>query len=175
MGPLERYRLPAARLLMTDPELSRYVPARLRHQVKAEERDREEAARQAVQRRIDEAERARRAEERWQAAEFKRVADSVTAWLYAEARWRAMAVRGAIQGADLRGGLEGLGAEWPGPKTARTGGCCRRTCWWLPSSCGVPISGKANVRPAIEHLLPDIDYSKPWPWRSDAVADRAGS
>src|SRR3954452_23775664 len=154
VGPLERYHLPAARLLLRERELARFVPAGLRHQVKAEERAREEAARQAVQQRIDEAERARRAVERWQAAEFKRVAASAMQWLYSEARWRAMAVRGA----DFE-------AEWPDPKA--------RPDWWLlPPDVLVAavemwrpyIDGKAK-RPAIEHLLPDIDYSKLWPWR----------
>src|SRR3954453_15117635 len=108
-----------------------------------------------------EADRQRLARE---ACECKRIAASVTQWLYAEARWRAMAARGAD-----------LGTEWPDPKA--------RPDWWrLPPdvlSAAVALwrpylCGKAK-RPAIEHLLPDIDYSKPWPWRSDAVANRAGS
>ena len=153
VGPLERYRLPAARLLMKDPTLSRYVPARLRHQVKAEERGREEAARQAVQRRIDEAERARRAEERWQAAEFKRIAASATLWLYSEARWRAMAVRfPRSSGADFykTEDWRTFEAEWPDPKA--------RPDWWrLPPDVLVAavelwrpyLDGKAK-RPAID-------------------------
>ncbi|MFL5334449.1 MAG: hypothetical protein ACJ8H8_14970 [Geminicoccaceae bacterium] len=131
----------------------------------AREAARQRLAREQCETRLrEEAERTRRAEERWQAAEFKRIAASVTQWLYAEARWRAMAARGAD-----------LGTEWPDPKA--------RPDWWrLPPdvlSAAVELwrpylCGKAK-RPAIEHLLPDIDYTKPWPWRSDAVANRARS
>jgi hypothetical protein len=161
VGPLERYRLSAALLLMQEAALSRYVPLAVRRQIQAEIREREKAAQQRVQDRLDREECYRRAEERWQASEFKRVADSVTAWLYAEARWRAMAIRGADPG-----------AEWPGPND--------RPDWWLlpPDVLAAAVelwrpylAGKANVRPAIEHLLPDIDYSKPWLWRADEAAE----
>ena len=179
VGPLERYHLPAARLLMKEPTLSRYVPARLRHQVKAEERDREEAARQTVQRRIDEAERVRRAEERWQAAEFKRIAASATLWLYSEARWRAMAVRFPLSsGADFyeTEDWRAFEAEWPDPKHARTGGGCRRTCWWPPSSCGAHISTarRSSRRSSISCRTTSTTQS-PGLGASDAVADRARS
>src|SRR3954451_3746734 len=52
------------------------------------------AREQREARQREEAERPRRAEERWQAAEFKRIAASVTQRLYDEARRRAMAARG---------------------------------------------------------------------------------
>ena len=125
VGPLDRYRLSAARLLMQESALSRYVPLAVRRQIQAEIREREKAAQQRVQDRLDREERYRRAEERWQASEFKRVADSVTLWLYAEARWRAMAVRFPDQWCGLRDGAEGFAEEWPDPKLARTGGGCR--------------------------------------------------
>src|SRR3954454_15786214 len=41
VGPLDRYRLSAARLLMQEPALSRYVPLAVRRQIQAEERARE--------------------------------------------------------------------------------------------------------------------------------------
>ena len=28
------------------------------------------------------------------------------------------------------------------------------------------MTGKANTRPPIEGLLPEVDYTKPWPWRA---------
>ena len=102
---------------MQVPALARCVPLAVRRQIQAEEREREEAARQAVQRRLDEAERDRRAEERWRAAEFKRVAASVTAWLYFEARCRAMAARFRHLDKDVyaSGAYVAFQAEWPDP------------------------------------------------------------
>jgi hypothetical protein len=146
----------------------------------AREADRQRLAREQREARLrEEAERDRQAEERWQRAQFKRVADFATMQLYFEARCRAQAARFRQLDKDVYASeaYAAFQAEWPDPASPPS--------WWrLPSTTldtavellQPYLTGKVNVRPSIEHLLPDdIDYTKPWPWRSDAVADRAGS
>src|SRR3954447_4092989 len=126
----------------------------------AREASRQRLAREQREARLrEEAERDRRGEERGRAAEFKRVAASVTAWLYAEARWRAMAARfPRSSGADFyeTEGWRAFKEEWPDPNT--------RPDWWLlpPDVLVAAVelwrpypAGKASVRPEIEHLLPE--------------------
>jgi hypothetical protein len=140
----------------------------------AREAARQRLAREQREARLrEEAERERLAKERRRAAEHKRIAACVTQWLYAEARCRAQAARFRQLDKDTytSAAYAAFQAEWPDPASTPS--------WWrLPSTTldaavGLLqpyLSGKANVRPAIEHLLPEVDYSKPWPWRADEVA-----
>lgn len=173
VGSLDRYRLPAARMLMQRRELAKYVPPAVRRQIQAEEREREKAGRQRIQDRLDEEERDRQADERHRAAAYKRIADFATMHLYFEFRCRAMEARcPRPRGEDFyqSPAYAAFAAEWPDTSN-------RPTWWRLPPEvleAAVKLlrpwlNGKAKM-PSIEHLLSiDVDYTKPWPWRADTA------
>src|SRR4051812_9500928 len=73
--PLDRYHLPAARLLMQVPALAEHVLLALRRRVSAEVRERVEAARERARERQAAAERARRAEARVRDTDIERLED----------------------------------------------------------------------------------------------------
>jgi hypothetical protein len=171
LGPLERYHLPAARLLMERRELVPLVPDALRRRVRAERREARAAAAERLRR--AEAERARRREQRQREQDESWRNKSALSALYYEVRNAAHAqwftdVTGPYMDTPRWAAFE---EEWPLPPLWQG-----VPGWWRPPPGTLErmrertdawIDGKCKDHPDGRDLVPDVDLTQPWPWRAE--------
>src|SRR4051812_4552034 len=173
--PRGHFRLDAARLLLRERELARYVPPHLRREIVAERRQAEAAAAERRRQQLEAAEAERReAELRHRRGEERR---RETAMLYAyfECRLAATAARFPVYTEGLYDTLEfrTFLEAWPVPD--------QRPRWWLPppgmleevSAKLQPwFAGRIRQQPDFAPLVPTgFDFTQPWPWRADGDQD----
>lgn len=170
VATLDRFRLPAARLLLQARELASYVPASLRRRIAAEQRDRREAAAARAQQRLAHVEREQQREARIQAADLARLRDFAMLALYAEIRMVATSARFPQLDREVLNSpaFESFLAEWPYPG--------ERPAWWQPQPGALDaavelvrpwLDGKTRESPDLRHLVPKVDFAQPWPWRAE--------
>jgi len=168
--PIGSYLLPAARLLMA-ADLTALVPKNLRRTVREEHNRRLAAAAARARQRQEEVERKRRAEQRMHEQEEKRRNASAQMQIYCAARMAAHQAHFAGK-TDIyeSAAWEPFLAAWPYPKYPLGG-----PDWWLPPPGSVEamrprldpwLDGKIRDMPSADDLVPDIDLTKPWPWRA---------
>src|SRR3954451_11893556 len=169
--PRGDFRHEAARLLLRERELARYVPPHLRREIAAERRQAEAAAAERRRQQLAAAEAERReAELRRQRTEARRRATAML-FAYAECRLAASAARfpvyteGLYDTPAFRAFLE----AWPVADQRRR--------WWLPPPGMLEVvmaklrpwfAGTVRQQPDFALLVPtDIDFARLWPWRAD--------
>ena len=167
--PIDHFRLDAARLLLHERELARYVPPHLRREIAAERRQAEAAAAERQRQRLEAAEAERREEElRRQRGEARRRATAML-FAYAECRLAATAAlfpvysEGLYDTPEYRAFLE----TWPLPD--------QRPSWWQPPPGMLEevmarlrpwFAGRVRLQPDLAPLVPaGVDFTQPWPWR----------
>ena len=173
--PLGHFRLAAARLLLRERGLAKYVPTRVRREIAAERRKAEAAAAERRRRRLEAAEAEERREERRRRREEARFRESAMLFAYAECRLAASAAlfpafsKGRYGTPEYAAFLE----AWPLPDD--------RPRRWLPppgmleavvAKLGPWFAGKERQQPDLAPLVPTgIDFAQPWPWRADGGHD----
>ena len=169
--PRGHFRLEAARLLLRERELARYVPPHLRREIAAERRQAEAAAAERRRQQLEAAEAERREEELRRRRGEERRRETAMLFAYSECRLAATAARfpvyteGLYDTPAFRAFLE----AWPVPD--------QRPRWWLPPPGMLEVvmaklrpwfAGRVRQQPDFAPLVPtDIDFTQPWPWRAD--------
>src|SRR3954471_6437408 len=169
--PRGDFRHEAARLLLRERELARYVPPHLRREIAAERRQAEAAAAERRRRQLEAAEAERREEELRRRRGEERRRETAMLYAYFECRLVASAARfpvyteGLYDTPEFRAFLE----EWPVPD--------QRPRWWLPPPGMLEVvmaklrpwfAGRVRQQPDFAPLVPsDIDFAQPWPWRAE--------
>src|SRR3954451_21654163 len=169
--PRGHFRLDAARLLLRERELARYVPPHLKREVAAERRRAEAAAAERRRQQLEAAEAERREEELRRRRGEERGRETAMLVAYAECRLAATAARfsvyteGLYDTPEFRAFLE----AWPVAD--------QRPGWWRPPPGMLEVvmaklrpwfAGKVRQQPDFAPLVPkDVDFTQPWPWRAE--------
>src|SRR3954447_8548657 len=169
--PRGHFRLDAARLLLRERELARYVPPHLKREIAAERRRAEAAVAERRRQQLEAAEAERREEELRRRRGEGRRRETAMLFAYAECRLVASAAlfpvytEGLYDTPAFRAFLE----AWPVAD--------QRPRWWLPPPGMLEevmakllpwFAGRVRQQPDFAPLVPtDVDFALPWPWRAE--------
>src|SRR3954451_10283168 len=173
--PRGAFRLDAARLLLRERKLARYVPPHLRREIAAERRQAEAAAAERRRQQLEAAEAERREAELRRQRGAARRRETAMLFAYAECRLAASAARFPVytEGLYDTPAFRAFFEAWPVAD--------QRPRWWLapPGMLEVVMAklrpwfaGTVRQQPDFAPLVPtDIDFTQPWPWRAEDGQD----